>query len=57
MTTTDLAIQLRIEHPEYKLKQIGDEIGVSRERVRQVLKKNGLDTVSTDPRHINTPSN
>lgn len=44
MSNKDLAMQLRIDHPEYTLQQIGTELGVTRERVRQILKKNGLET-------------
>lgn len=40
------AIRLRVEHPEYTLQRIGDELGVTRERVRQLLKKHGQPTWS-----------
>jgi len=46
MSTADQAIQLRIEHPEYSLQTIGTQLGVSRERIRQLLKKNHLPTAS-----------
>jgi len=34
----------REEHPEWTLDAIGKEVGVTRERVRQILKKRGLPT-------------
>ena len=36
------AIVLRAEHPDWILQHIGDEVGLSRERVRQILKGAGL---------------
>ena len=47
MTTTSQAIALRQAHPTWKLREIGDQIGVSRERVHQVLKRAGLETWHT----------
>ena len=35
---------LRNNHPEWTLQQIADEVGISRERVRQLLVKLGLPT-------------
>ena len=35
---------LRNNHPEWTLQQIADEVGISRERVRQLLIKLGLPT-------------
>jgi len=35
---------LREENPEWTLDAIGKEVGVTRERVRQILKKRGLPT-------------
>mgnify|MGYP003132019792 CR=1 FL=1 len=46
-TNKDKIIRLRQENPDYTLLQIGKQVGVSRERVRQVLQKNGLQTRST----------
>jgi len=43
----DKVISLRIENPDYTLQAIGDVVGVTRERVRQILKGAGLPTVST----------
>ena len=37
---------LRNNHPEWTLQQIADEVGISRERVRQLLVKLGLPTKS-----------
>ena len=39
---------LRIEHPDMTLEAIGKKVGVTRERVRQLLKREGLPTVSTN---------
>ena len=39
-------IQLRITHPEMTLKAIGDEVALTKERVRQILVKEGLPTIS-----------
>ena len=38
---------LRHSHPEWTLQQIANEIGISRERVRQLLVKLGLPTRRT----------
>jgi hypothetical protein len=38
---------LREEHPDWTLDAIGKEVGVTRERVRQILKKKGMPTKST----------
>ena len=35
---------LREEHPDWTLDAIGQEVGVTRERVRQILKKRGMPT-------------
>ena len=35
---------LREEHPDWTLDAIGQEVGVTRERVRQILKKGGMPT-------------
>lgn len=45
MSTQTEAIRLRQENPTWTLQQIGDVVGVSRERVRQVLKKNSIQTI------------
>ena len=44
LSKKDQIIRLREENPDLTLVQIGDEVGVSRERVRQVLSENGLQT-------------
>ena len=41
-------IELRQENPDMTLKAIGEKVGISRERVRQILKREGLTTVSTN---------
>ena len=41
-------IELRKENPDMTLKAIGEKVGVTRERVRQILKREGLPTVSTN---------
>ena len=46
-SNTEWIISLRQENPDFTLLQIGERVGVTRERVRQVLKKNGLQTQST----------
>ena len=35
---------LRNSHPDWTLQQIANEVGLSRERVRQLLMKSGLPT-------------
>ena len=42
MTARDKVIALRKEHPEWMLRQVGDGVGVTRERVRQILKEEGI---------------
>ena len=37
---------LREDHPDWTLDAIGKEVGVTRERVRQILKKKGMPTKS-----------
>ena len=39
-----IVASLRNTHPEWTLQQIADEVGISRERVRQLLVKLGLPT-------------
>ena len=41
-------IQLRKENPDMTLKAIGEKVGITGERVRQLLKREGLPTVSTN---------
>jgi len=40
-------VELRQLHPDMTLETIGSEVGVSKERVRQILAKENLPTVST----------
>ena len=40
-------IELRTAHPEMTLKAIGQHVSLSKERVRQVLVKEGLSTLAT----------
>lgn len=53
-----MIIGLRVTHPEWTLKQIGDKVGCSRERVRQILASEGMESRSTkavytrQPRHL-----
>ena len=42
----DKAIELRKHHPEMTLQAIGTELGISRERVRQILTSENLETRS-----------
>lgn len=37
-------ILLRVEHPEWVLREIGEAVGVTRERVRQILNQHNLPT-------------
>ena len=46
-SNTEWIISLRQENPDFTLLQIGERVGVTRERVRQILKKHGLQTQST----------
>ena len=41
-------IELRQENPDMTLKAIGEKVGITGERVRQLLKREGLPTVSTN---------
>ena len=43
-----IVIQLRKENPDMTLKAIGEKVGITGERVRQLLKREGLPTVSTN---------
>jgi len=47
MTNRELAVELRKQHPEYTLQQIGYTLGITRERVRQLLKRAGIQTTGT----------
>ena len=40
-------VELRTHHPHMTLIEIGDEVGVTRERVRQILVSENLETRST----------
>ena len=42
----DKIARLRMTHPGWTLARIGEEVGVTKERVRQLLKKQGLPTKS-----------
>lgn len=39
---------MRKMHPDYTLQQIGEQFGISRERVRQILNLLGIETKSSD---------
>ena len=41
------AVQLRSNHPDMTLEAIGNIVGVSKERIRQLLKKAGMETRSS----------
>ncbi|MEK6878660.1 MAG: sigma factor-like helix-turn-helix DNA-binding protein, partial [Nanoarchaeota archaeon] len=45
-TTRTKVARYRIKHSDWTLQQIGTKCGVSRERIRQILKKMGLQTRS-----------
>ena len=40
-------IQLKEDHPELTLDEIGSQVGLTKERVRQILHKEGLPTISS----------
>ena len=42
MTTKELIRNLRVAHPDMKAKHMASDLGVSRERVRQILNELGL---------------
>jgi len=44
--TRDKVIELRKHHPEMTLQAIGTELGISRERVRQILTSENIETRS-----------
>ena len=44
MVNRPQVIALRKEHPEWRLGDIGDVVGITRERVRQILRTEGLPT-------------
>lgn len=52
--TRELVIRLRREHFDWSLAKIGQEAGVTRERVRQIFKEAGLHTGSLIIIHSNT---
>ena len=41
--------QLRLQHSDWTLQQIGEKVGLTRERVRQILKTSGLQTKKIFP--------
>ena len=45
-STRNKVITLRQKHPSYTLQDIGNEVGISRERVRQILKSEGMHTTA-----------
>jgi hypothetical protein len=47
MTTKQCVIDYRVANPKATLQQIGDTFGLSRERIRQILKMSGVPTRST----------
>ena len=49
VTTRDLVRQLRLEHPRITQIDLARRIGVTRERVRQILKRLGLQAVVPPP--------
>ena len=42
----DKVKEIREQHPEWTLNEIGEELGISRERVRQILRSENLETRS-----------
>tara|TARA_B100000949_G_scaffold220277_1_gene220105 strand:+ start:114 stop:803 length:690 start_codon:yes stop_codon:yes gene_type:complete len=48
-------IQLRQDNPEMTLLEIGNIVGVTKERVRQILKKAGMETRSAKAAHERQP--
>jgi len=42
----DLVIQMRLEHPEFTLRELGEKFNVSRERIRQILASANVETRS-----------
>lgn len=46
MGVRESVIEIRKSKPSATLREIGDKVGVSGERVRQILKRGGLSTVS-----------
>ena len=50
MNIRQLIRMIRLTHPEYALQTIGNMVGRSRERVRQILAEEGLPTKHTSPK-------
>ena len=48
-TNRELVNQLRLHHSDWTLQQIGDKVGLTRERVRQILKTSGSKTKKIYP--------
>ena len=42
----DLVIQMRLEHPEFTLRELGEKFNVSREYIRQILSSANVETRS-----------
>jgi len=51
----DAVIQLRLTQPELTLKEIGEKVSLTRERVRQLLKKAGMETRSAKEAYQRRP--
>ena len=51
----DAVIQLRLTQPELTLKEIGEKVSLTRERVRQLLKMSGMETRSAKAAHQRRP--
>ena len=49
-------VELRTHHPHMTLREIGEELGITRERVRQILTSEKLETRSTARIPIPMPS-
>lgn len=47
MSTKELAIKLRLQHPDWSLEDIGKQAGVTKQRVSQLLIKSNIPTRKT----------
>lgn len=50
-----MVIQLRTTHPEWTLIQIGEEVGRTRERIRQILRSEGMEARSSKAAYERQP--